>query len=186
MNPIRGAYTEKPGIQRLVLFFVCYAFWLVLAWPVAPENGSLPAGALAQVLGVGAVVAAFVALVMREVVRVNFVRFLNPVSWFWALVYLFVFGYYALRGGLDVTWRVLHPKMPIRPGIVKMRSTLLTDTGRTALANSITLTPGTLTIDVSDDGVFYVHWLNVTTLDEEQAAQEVLRRFEWFIRRIFE
>ena len=46
--------------------------------------------------------------------------------------------------------------------------------------------PGTLTIDVTDDGMFYVHWLNVTTADEEEAAQLVLRRFEWFIRKIFE
>ena len=46
--------------------------------------------------------------------------------------------------------------------------------------------PGTLTIDVTEDGVFYVHWINVLSLDEEQAAQHVLRRFEWFIKRIFE
>jgi multicomponent Na+:H+ antiporter subunit E len=76
--------------------------------------------------------------------------------------------------------------MPIRPGVVRVKSTLKTATGRTALANSITLTPGTLTLDVTDDGVFYVHWLFVTTLDDEEAAEQVLRRFEWFIQRIFE
>ncbi len=76
--------------------------------------------------------------------------------------------------------------MPIRPGIVKIKSILKTDTGRSALANCITLTPGTLTIDVTDDGIFYVHWLNVLSLDEDEAAKLVLRRFEWFIQRIFE
>jgi multicomponent Na+:H+ antiporter subunit E len=108
------------------------------------------------------------------------------VSYFWAFIYVFVFSYYAIKGGVDVAWRVLHPAMPINPGIVKVRSVLKTDTGRTMLANSITLTPGTLTIDVSDDGVFYIHWLNVLSVDEEAAAEQILRRFEWFIQRIFE
>jgi len=54
------------------------------------------------------------------------------------------------------------------------------------LANCITLTPGTLTIDVTDDGVFYIHWLYVLSEDDEEAAGHVLRRFEWFIHRIFE
>ena len=76
--------------------------------------------------------------------------------------------------------------MPIKPGIVKVRSVLKTSTGRTALANSITLTPGTLTMDVTNDGVFYIHWLNVSTLDEEEAAAQTMRRFEWYIQRIFE
>jgi multicomponent Na+:H+ antiporter subunit E len=110
----------------------------------------------------------------------------NPRSWFWLFMFMFVFFYYVIKGGLDVSYRILHPRMPIRPGIVKIRSVLKTATGRAALANCITLTPGTLTIDVTEDGVFYVHWINVLSLDEELAAQHVLRRFEWFIKRIFE
>ena len=102
------------------------------------------------------------------------------------LIYLFVFSYYTLKGGFDVAYRVLHPRMPINPGIVRVQSILETETGRTVLANSITLTPGTLTMEVTEDGVFYIHWLNVLSLDEEIAAEHVLRRFEWFIKRIFE
>jgi len=123
---------------------------------------------------------------MKEIIRVNFIRFLKPRSWFWGFVYIFVFSYYVIKGGLDVVYRVLHPAMPIRPGIVKVRSQLKTSTGLTALANSITLTPGTLTLEVTGDGVFYVHWLYVTTLEEEAAAGQILRRFEWYIKRIFE
>ena len=76
--------------------------------------------------------------------------------------------------------------MPIRPGIVKVPSLLKTDSARTMLANSITLTPGTLTIEVTGEGVFYVHWLNVRGEGQEQIARQVLRRFEWFIQRILE
>lgn len=182
MNPVIQPVEHKPWIQKLVLFGVCFAFWLALVWPVSPADGSLLAGDILA----GVVVSALVALIMHEIVRVHLIRFLNPVSWFWLFVYSFVFSYYVVKGGLDVAWRVLHPAMPIRPGIVRVRSNLTSETGRTALANSITLTPGTLTMDISDDGVFYVHWLNVQSEDEEEAAKMVLRRFEWFIARIFE
>ncbi len=182
MTQSSNTFERKPLIERLVLFAILFVFWLILAWPVSPIDGQLLIGDIA----VGVLVAAFVALVMHEMIRVRFVRLVNPRSWFWLIVFAFVFSYYVIKGGLDVGYRVLHPRMPINPGIVKIRSVLKTDTGKSALANCITLTPGTLTIDVTDDGIFYVHWLNVLSLDEEEAAKHVLRRFEWFIQRIFE
>ena len=175
-------FIRKPMPQRLVLFAVAFVFWLLLVWPVSPVDGRLLVGDIVA----GVFVAAFVALVMKEIIRVNFIRFLNPRSWFWCFIYFFVFTYYAIKGGIDVSYRVLHPAMPIRQGIVRVKIVLKTSTGRTALANSITLTPGTLTMDVTDDGVFYIHWLNVSTLDDEEAARKILRRLEWYIQRIFE
>ena len=182
MNLPTDTFIHKPMVERLVLFIISFVFWMLLVWPVSPIDGSLLIGDIA----VGMLVAAFVALVMHEIIRVKFIRLVNPRSWFWLFIFAFVLAYYVIKGGLDVSYRVLHPRMPIRPGIVKIRSVLKTDTGRTALANCITLTPGTLTIDVTDDGIFYIHWLNILSLDEDEAASYVLRRFEWFIKRIFE
>ncbi len=182
MTPSLNSFKHKPLIERLVLFVIALVFWLLLVWPVSPIDGRLLGGDVA----VGVLVAAFVALVMHEIIRVGFIRLVNPRSWFWLFIFTFVFFYYVIKGGLDVSYRVLHPGMPIRPGIVKIKSILKSETGRSALANCITLTPGTLTIDVSDDGFFYVHWLYVLSVDEEEAARHVLRRFEWFIQRIFE
>jgi multicomponent Na+:H+ antiporter subunit E len=182
MENLSQASQSRPLVARVVLFAFCFVFWLALTWPFASGDGSLRLEDVAA----GIVVAVVVALVMREMIRVNFGRLLDLRCWFWLFVYLFVFAYYVVKGGIDVAYRVLHPAMPIKPGIVRARSVLKTDTGLTVLANSITLTPGTLTIDVSDDGVFYVHWLNVLTEDDEAAAKQLLRRFEWFIQRIFE
>jgi multicomponent Na+:H+ antiporter subunit E len=182
MNPNIESKQRTPWLERLVLFVFAFVFWLALAWPVSPVDGRLLTGDIL----VGLVVAAFTALVMRDMIRRNFFRLLNPVSYFWTFVYLFVFSYYTLKGGIDVAYRVLHPRMPINPGIVRVKSILKTETGQAVLANSITLTPGTLTMEVTEDGVFYIHWLNVLSLDEEEAAEQVLRRFEWFIKRIFE
>jgi multicomponent Na+:H+ antiporter subunit E len=182
MNEVNNINDRTPWLERVVLFAISFVFWILLVWPVSPVDGHLLIGDIV----VGLVVAAFVALVMGQMIRRNFVRLLNPVSYFWAFVYVFVFSYYVIKGGVDVAWRVLHPAMPINPGIVKVKSVLKTETGQTMLANSITLTPGTLTMEVTNDGVFYIHWLNVRNVDEEAAAKQILRRFEWFIQRIFE
>ena len=105
---------------------------------------------------------------------------------FWFILYVPVFFWYVIIANLDVVYRVVHPEMPIHPGIVKVRTTLKNPAGRTMLANSITLTPGTLTVDITDDDYLYVHWINVKSDDIEQATQVVVARFETFLRRIFE
>ena len=135
---MNNKFIHKPMPERLVLFAVVFVFWLLLVWPVSPVDGRLLVGDIVA----GVFVAAFVALVMKEVIRVNFIRLANPRSWFWGFVYFFVFSWYAIKGGLDVAYRVLHPAMPIKPGIVRVKSVLKTDTGRTVLATSITLDPG--------------------------------------------
>lgn len=103
-----------------------------------------------------------------------------------------LFGYWLwlgkeiVRSSIDVARIILDPKLPISPRIVEFEATAQKPVGQVTLGNSITLTPGTLTMEVTDDGVFYIHWLYVHSLDEEAAAQQVLRRFEWYIQRIFE
>jgi multicomponent Na+:H+ antiporter subunit E len=182
MNPKIYPVDRNPWIERLVLFAFSFVFWLCLVWPISPLDGRWLTGDIFA----GIVVSVFVALVMGEMIRANLIRLLNPRSWFWLTVFQFVFAYYVLKGGLDVAYRVLHPAIPIQPGIVRVRSVLTTETGRTVLACAITLTPGTLTIDVTGEGVFHIHWLNVGSTEDEVAARRVLRRFEWYIKRIFE
>lgn len=162
-------------MRKLVLFVLAFGLWILLAWP--------PTG---QAVVVGLCAALVVALVMRDAATERFGQWLNPVRWFWAAVYLVIFAYYLARANIDVAYRVLHPAMPIHPGIVKARTRLKTASARTALANSITLTPGTMTVDVIDDGTLYVHWINVKTQDVEQATEAIAGRFEWFLKKIFE
>jgi len=169
-------------VKRLVLFALVFVFWLLIAWPVAPSDGQLLWGEIAA----GLIVAGSVALVAREIITRRFARLLEPRRYFWAAVYVLVFVYYVIKANLDVAYRVLHPAMPIRPGIVRAVSNLRTASARTALANCVTLTPGTLTVDITEEGIFYVHWINVLTEEQEEAAKQILGRFEWFIQRILE
>ena len=65
------------------------------------------------------------------------------------LLYAFVFLFEMAKANLQVAYLVLHPKMPIHPGIVRVKTGIQSELGRTFLANSITLTPGTLTVDLA-------------------------------------
>jgi multicomponent Na+:H+ antiporter subunit E len=68
-----------------------------------------------------------------------------------------------------------------------VKTTLKSDEAKAFLANSITLTPGTLTIDIIDDWV-YVHWINVheSLEDTEAITRDIAGRFEVTLRRVFD
>jgi multicomponent Na+:H+ antiporter subunit E len=167
-------------MRRIIYFVLAFIIWVLGAWPFVDGKIDL------QVIVAGLIVAFIVSILFHEILPKEHLVFISPVRVFWALVYLPVFFYYVIKANLDVVYRALHPKMPIKPGIVKIKTELKTDSGITALANSITLTPGTLTVDLTDDGYLYVHWIYVRADDVEQATKHIAQRFEWFLKRIFE
>jgi multicomponent Na+:H+ antiporter subunit E len=180
-------------MRRLVYFAIAFIIWMLVTWPYADGKFDV------QVITAGLIASFIVAILFHPRLRggklapakagvlpKEHLVFVSPVRLFWALIYVPVFFYYIMKANLDVVYRALHPKMPIKPGIVKIKTNLKTESGITALANSITLTPGTLTVDLTDDGFLYVHWIYVRSDDVEQATQYIARRFEWFLQRIFE
>ncbi len=82
-------------------------------------------------------------------------------SWLRFLAYIPWLLYQILKANLDVLKIVLHPRMHrlIDPHIVKFKSDLSGDLALVTLANSITLTPGTITVFVTIDGDYSVHAL---------------------------
>ena len=101
------------------------------------------------------------------------------------LIYLGVLSKEIIKANLDVAYRVLHPKMPIRPGIVVIKTKLKQDLAKMILANSITLTPGTFTLDILGDNLL-IHWINVRTEDVNEATKIIGEKFEKYLRKIFE
>ena len=160
-------------LKRVSAFILLYAFWLLITFSLQP--GFLIVGALFTLL--------VVVLTAGKYPHREWL--LNPLRWFWLLVYIPYFLYYCIRANLDVAYRVIHPDMPIRPGIVKVPTTLKTNLAKTFLANSITLTPGTLVVDIVGNDL-YVHWINVRTDDPEEQTREIVTRFEGLLKRIFE
>ncbi len=81
---------------------------------------------------------------------------LNPVRWVRFVAYFFAWIYLEIVGNIDVVYRIITGR--INPAIVKVPVRFKTDIGKTLMGNSITLTPGTLTIKATDS--LYVHWIS--------------------------
>ena len=100
-------------------------------------------------------------------------------------IYLGVLFKEIIKANFDVAYRVLHPKMPIKPGIVVIKTKLKQDLAKMILANSITLTPGTFTLDIVGDNLL-IHWINVRTEDVDEATKIIGEKFEKYLRIIFQ
>jgi len=162
--------------RRLLDLIIIFVLWLLLTWSLD-----------VQALIVGAVIAVLFAFLLSGLLPRHVERLFSPVRWFWALMHLISLSFWIVVANFDVLYRVVHPNMPIRPGIVKVRTSLKSDEAKTFLANSITLTPGTLTIDIIDDWL-YVHWINVheNLEDTEAITRDIAGRFEVTLRRVFD
>jgi multicomponent Na+:H+ antiporter subunit E len=159
------------------LFILAFLVWSLLNW--VPDW---------QHLIVGIFVAAFVAFMTGDffIQRPHVLK--HPLRyWYFIAFYVPIFLWECFKANIDVAYRVLHPKLPINPGIVKVKTSLRSDTALTFLANSITLTPGTLSVDIdSDNGILYVHWIDVKTKDTEAATKIIIKRFEKILTKIFD
>jgi multicomponent Na+:H+ antiporter subunit E len=169
-------------LKRLTLTIFSLVIWFLLVWPFYPGTHKFDF----QSMILGVLVALFVGIFFGDRVggKVGFRGGFRRIMWF--LVYIPIFAWALILANLDVVYRVLHPAMPIKPGIVKIKTGLKSNAGRTMLANSITLTPGTITVDLTDDGYLFVHWINVKAEGVEEATQEISAGFEKVLRRIFE
>jgi multicomponent Na+:H+ antiporter subunit E len=168
-------------VRKITLTIFSFVIWFLLVWPFDPVTGKLD---LQSVIA-GVIVAIFVGLLFGDKIarELPLSRVFSRI--FWLLVYVPIFFWYVVIANLDVVYRVVHPEMPIHPGIVKVKTTLKNPAGRAMLANSITLTPGTLTVDIVDE-YLYVHWINVQAEDVEEATEKIVSKFEGMLRRIFE
>jgi len=162
--------------SKLVLFIFGFIVWSLLTWPLDFQN-----------LIAGLMVAAFVAFITGDLFSRRPHHFGHITRYFWFCYYVPVFLWECLKANIDVALRVLNPKLPINPGIVKVKTTLKSGTGLTFLANSITLTPGTLCVDIdAEKGILYIHWIDVKTQDIDKATQEIVGKFENILKKIFE
>ncbi|OCA81392.1 Na+/H+ antiporter subunit E [Pseudobacillus wudalianchiensis] len=95
-----------------------------------------------------------------------------------AIIYLtLLFFKELIMANIDVLKVILKPKLDIQPGIFALPTELKSDWEITLLANLITLTPGTLVIDVSDDQkILYVHAIDVP--DVQDAINGIKESFE--------
>jgi len=157
----------------IVSFLITFLFWILLNNTFDP-----------LILALGAGLSLLLSLLFCARCDVFSEIKLTPSAFFYTLVYLGVFIKELVKSNLDVARRVITPSLPINPGIVEARTRLKSKMGRMILANSITLTPGTLTIDMIDN-TLYIHWIDVETEDIEGATQKIVRKFEKYLEKIY-
>lgn len=152
-----------------LLLGVLIVFWLLLNGSLAPD-----------VLVVGIAVSLIIALLLRG--GTSFLSGFNatPRAVGAAVVYLLYFLKELVKANLKLAAIVLSPSLPVRPGIVKVRTRLKSPMGRLLLANSITLTPGTLTVELDGEWL-YIHWVTVESTDIEAATADIVAGFERYL-----
>lgn len=102
-----------------------------------------------------------------------------------AIGFVLYFLWQLLLANLRVTYDVLTPRNYMRPGVLAIPLDVTTDVEITLLANLLTLTPGSLSLDVSADRrTLYVHLMYMG--DEERARREIKEGFERRVREICE
>lgn len=147
-------------------------FVLALIWATATAQFTLVNFVLGFVLGF------FILWYVRES--------LGPTKYFFKMSRLFGFMAFFLfelvRANLRVAYDVITPTYYMRPGVVAIPLDAQTDLEITLLANLISLTPGTLSLDVSEDRkVLFIHSMFIK--DPEKMRQEIKGGFE---RRLLE
>ena len=167
----------------LSTFILCFLFWMLLVWSVAPRE-----------LILGAVIAAIVAAFTSKFFIHNQAFYLfNPVRLAILIFYLvIVFLWEMIKANLSMVSIVLSPNMKdYQPGIIRVPAGEKPSStyGMALVSNCITLTPGTITLDVAegDDGknYYYIHWINVAETDREKAGDAIKGTMEKWIGRIW-
>jgi len=162
--------------SQIILFLLGFLIWSFLTWP--PDY---------QHLIIGIFVSGFVAFMTGDMFVKRPYLFKHISRYLWFLYYVPLFIWECIKANLDVAYRVGHPDLLINPGIVKVKTTLKSDTALTFLANSITLTPGTMSVDIdAENGFLYIHWIDVKDKDIQKATEIIVKVFEDVLRRIFE
>ncbi len=91
------------------------------------------------------------------------------------------------RAHADVIKRIVSPSMPVRPGIVEVPYRVESDYAILTIANSITNTPGTVTVDIDKERkALYVHWIDVKAVEPGRCRELISKVFEEYARRVFD
>jgi len=161
-------------MRYVTVFILSLIFWMLVTFRFTVSN-----------LVVGSIASLISSLIFTRFFIRNIYKLLQPGRYFWFVIYMAVFIWECIKANFDVAYRVLHPGMPIRPGIVKIKLELKSELARTLLANSITMTPGTIAVDIIGDDM-YVHWIYVRSEDPETCRKMITGKFEKYLKRIIE
>lgn len=159
-------------------FIFCFIVWLAFTLTFNAEE--IAAGLLVSLL-VSIVSCSFF-------IHSNAFYLFNPKRLFCMIAYIPLFIRELIKANIDVAKISLNPKLPINPGIVKVPTNLTSEYGLAMLCDSITLTPGTISMDVVEEkgkNYIYIHWIDVQTKNPAKAGDMIKGSLESGVRRIW-
>lgn len=155
----------------IVTFFICCFLWILLTGSFQIDD----------------ILAGFVVSLMVSIISAKNLTILNGIILTpYSLVALFRYlGYFLIalvKANLDLAGRILSKEIPLDPEIIEIKTSMQSDLGKLILANSITLTPGTLTVDVIDDRLL-IHWIDYPEgMSLAAATQTIAEGFEYHLK----
>ena len=162
----------------LSTFILCMGIWIFVTWSFSVQE--LAAGAVVSLAA-----SVFVAQFFNH--EGSF-RFYGPLDILKLLVYSFTFLVELVKANVDMAKRVYGGCKKVNPGIVKVPTDMKSDYGLALVANSITLTPGTITLDVAEENgqnCYYIHWIDVTAESGAAAGDIIKGNLEKSAKKVF-
>jgi multicomponent Na+:H+ antiporter subunit E len=150
-------------------FILLFLFWIILSQRFTLEIALIGAGA--------------VGLIMLYSKKLLFTpeetTLYNPGKILIFVKFIFIMLIEILKSNWQVAKIVLSPSLPISPTFVKIHKTFEKDFDKVIFGNSVTLTPGTLTVDIDEEG-FLVHALTTEAAEglEDSIIEEFVRKLE--------
>ncbi len=162
----------SPAVHLLSMVILLFGFWMLLSGNTQPKF--LTYGILTSII---AAWASYPLLLIPngDDTKRYFVFGINPLKLVAYIVWLF---WQLVMANIDVIRATVRPEIEIDPSVVRFRFQTDNPMARVVLANSITLTPGTVTMNVTDDGVYEVHALTVGAADGLRGG-DMQRKVAW-------
>ena len=151
------------------MFILLFALWIIL-------NGKITL----EICLFGIAISLFIYLFMCKFMNFSIkkdLRLMRNVGF--GIVYFFVLLKAIFLSNIKVMSIILFKRIPITPAIVEVKVNLKTRTAKAILANSITITPGTITVKIDGD-IFTVHCLRIDMIDgiENSTFVKLLNKME--------
>jgi len=165
--------------QRISSFILIFIVWIIFAGRVSLD-----------VIIIGIIASLLTTVLLSEMLfrasnrKFNLTESLHKI--FLIIMFIPVFFYEAVKSAVQVSNYIFKKDISFSPGIIKVKTKLTNVTAITILANLITLTPGTLTLDFDkSERAYYIHWIDVKTREEAEAGKEIIEKFENWLDVIF-
>ncbi|MCK4523929.1 Na+/H+ antiporter subunit E [candidate division WOR-3 bacterium] len=162
------------GKLKNVITFIFYSFLLFIIYAML----IFPAGIYDYFVGL--LLSVLILFISLKIMESGKLRFFSLKNIIWIIAYIPYLFMKIVQANFDIALRVLNPKLPIHPGFIKVKCDSKDKLAKLMIANSITLTPGTLTLEIKDD------YLIIHTVDETvyKDREHIKANFPYYLKEI--